>query len=110
MSSGLRRVWAAMVNRCQHKPFFTAKVSERMIEGYLKSGGTAEMNKEALNPLTAREREIVQLLAEGRSNKEVANLLAISVKTVETHRNAMCLVWRLATANNRRPLSDAVYN
>ena len=36
--------------------------------------------------LTAREREIVQLLAEGRSNKEVASALAISMKTVETHR------------------------
>ena len=36
--------------------------------------------------LTDREREIVQLLAEGRSNKEVAGLLGISVKTAETHR------------------------
>ena len=36
--------------------------------------------------LTDREREIVQLLAEGRSNKEVADMLGISVKTVETHR------------------------
>jgi DNA-binding CsgD family transcriptional regulator len=36
--------------------------------------------------LTAREREVLQLLAEGRSNKEVASLLDISVKTAETHR------------------------
>jgi len=36
--------------------------------------------------LTGREREIVQMLAEGKSNKEVANVLEISVKTVETHR------------------------
>jgi DNA-binding NarL/FixJ family response regulator len=82
-----RDLIAAVESLCQHKPFFTARVSEMMIEGYLKSGGAAEMNKEALNPLTAREREIVQLLAEGRSNKEVASLLAISVKTVETHRS-----------------------
>jgi DNA-binding CsgD family transcriptional regulator len=38
------------------------------------------------DPLTAREREIVQLLAEGKSNKEVAAVLNISVKTAETHR------------------------
>jgi DNA-binding NarL/FixJ family response regulator len=43
----------------------------------------------AVNPLTPREREIVQLLAEGRTNKEVASALSISVKTVETHRRAI---------------------
>jgi DNA-binding NarL/FixJ family response regulator len=82
-----RDLIAAVESLCQNKPFFTARVSEMMIEGYLKGGGAAEMNKEALNPLTTREREIVQLLAEGKSNKEVASLLAISVKTVETHRS-----------------------
>jgi DNA-binding NarL/FixJ family response regulator len=39
--------------------------------------------------LTSREREIVQLLAEGRSNKQIARLLDLSVKTVETHRAAV---------------------
>jgi DNA-binding CsgD family transcriptional regulator len=38
--------------------------------------------------LTAREREVVQLIAEGNSNKKIAQLLSISVKTVETHRSA----------------------
>jgi DNA-binding NarL/FixJ family response regulator len=80
-----RDLVAAVESMCQHKPFFTAKVSEMMLEGFLR-GGPAEAQK--LPPaLTAREREIVQLLAEGKSNKEAADVLGISVKTVETHRS-----------------------
>jgi DNA-binding NarL/FixJ family response regulator len=80
-----RDLVAAVESMCQHKPFFTAKVSEMMLEGFLR-GGSAEAQK--LPPaLTAREREIVQLLAEGKSNKEAADVLGISVKTVETHRS-----------------------
>jgi DNA-binding NarL/FixJ family response regulator len=45
---------------------------------------------EALCRLTAREREIVQLLAGGKSNKEVASSLNISIKTAETHRTTLC--------------------
>lgn len=41
------------------------------------------------DPLTAREREVLHLVAEGRTNKEIAHLLAISIKTVETHRSAI---------------------
>lgn len=71
----------------QRKPFFTAKVSEMMLEGFIKSGTVSEPGKPSLVSLTAREREIVQLLAEGQSNKEAADTLGISVKTVETHRS-----------------------
>jgi DNA-binding CsgD family transcriptional regulator len=53
-----------------------------VLEGYLRP---SEKEAEA-SPLSAREREIVQLLAEGNSNKEVADSLGISVKTAETHR------------------------
>jgi DNA-binding NarL/FixJ family response regulator len=69
----------------RHKPFFTAKASETLLESFLKS------HREAVAPpvLTAREREVVQLLAEGRVNKEVASALCISAKTVETHRAAI---------------------
>lgn len=70
----------------RHKPFFTSRVSEIVLEGYLRGDsrtGKAEMKR---GRLTAREREIVQLLAEGKSNKEIAVALNISVKTVETHR------------------------
>jgi DNA-binding NarL/FixJ family response regulator len=66
----------------EHKPFFSQKVSEVVLEGFLKGqGGEAEADE-----LTPREREIVQLLAEGKSNKETAAVLGISVKTVEAHR------------------------
>jgi DNA-binding NarL/FixJ family response regulator len=69
---------------CQNKPFFTAKISEIVLEGFLKGGGAPDTPKSVL---TAREREIVQLLAEGKSNKEIGEILDISVKTAETHRS-----------------------
>jgi DNA-binding NarL/FixJ family response regulator len=68
----------------QGKPFLTPKVSQAVLEGYLQpQRATSRAPKSRLTP---REREIVQLLAEGRSNKEVADRLNISVKTAETHR------------------------
>ena len=67
--------------------FFTSKVARLVLEGYLR-GGPAESPVDGGSPiLSAREREIVQLLAEGASNKEVARALGISVKTAETHRS-----------------------
>jgi len=69
--------------------FFTSKVARLVLEGYLRGGtaaGTSE-TPEAGQLLSGREREIVQLLAEGASNKEVARALGISVKTAETHRS-----------------------
>jgi DNA-binding NarL/FixJ family response regulator len=82
-----RDLIAAVESLCQHKPFFTPKVSEMVLEGYLKGGSVSDNYKSPQNRLTAREREIVQLLGEGQSNKEVAESLNISVKTVETHRS-----------------------
>jgi DNA-binding NarL/FixJ family response regulator len=69
-----------------NKTFFTPRVAQMVLDGYLdrkihSAGGTAERNR-----LTPRQREIVQLLAEGKSSKEVAVALNISVKTAETHR------------------------
>jgi DNA-binding NarL/FixJ family response regulator len=83
-----RELLAAIDALCQNKTFFTTRVSEMVLEGYLK-GGTADQARDALSTLTGREREIVQLLAGGKSNKEAADLLGISVKTVETHRAHM---------------------
>lgn len=68
-----------------HKPFFTAKVSETLLDAYLNSQAKPQEGK-VFRTLTPREREIVQMLAEGKSNKEIATRLSISVKTVETHR------------------------
>jgi DNA-binding NarL/FixJ family response regulator len=70
----------------RHKPFFTSKASETLLEKFLES--TAAPPIEA-HRLTDREREIVQLLAEGKGNKEISAILYISVKTVETHRAAI---------------------
>ncbi len=67
------------------RPFFTSKVARFILEGYLRSGeDSAAQTAVALSP---RERHIVQLLAEGNNNKEVARALQLSVKTVETHRS-----------------------
>ena len=76
----------ALEKLANHKPFFTAKAAEVMLASFNQSGSrsiTREMPRERL---TAREREIVQLLSEGKSSKEVATFLGISVKTAETHR------------------------
>jgi len=70
----------------RHKPFFTSEVAERVLEGFLRLSELSSAEGSSTGLLTPREREIVQLLAEARSNKEVAAILGISVKTVETHR------------------------
>jgi DNA-binding NarL/FixJ family response regulator len=63
------------------KPYFSSSVSETLLNKYLES-----TPKSGCSSLTHREREVVQLIAEGRINKEIAGLLSISIKTVETHR------------------------
>jgi DNA-binding NarL/FixJ family response regulator len=71
---------------CRDQTFFTSKVSQIILDRYVgRSEGMASSPDED-SPLTPREREVVQLLAEGKSSKEVASVLGISVKTAETHR------------------------
>ena len=68
-----------------HKPYFTTQVGEILFAKFLSSeSGTKPAV--ASGKLTAREREIARLLAEGSSNKETATILGISVRTAETHR------------------------
>jgi DNA-binding NarL/FixJ family response regulator len=55
-----------------------------VLEGYLRGGTPFAPSR---NPLTPREREVVQLLAEGSSTKEVAVTLGLAIKTAETHRS-----------------------
>jgi DNA-binding NarL/FixJ family response regulator len=72
-----------------NKTFFTAKVAQMVLDGYLDQGPIKKDKPRADSPktrLTPRQREIVQLLAEGKSSKEVAVQLGLSVKTAETHR------------------------
>ena len=69
-----------------HRPFFTSKAAEVMLARFNHSESRPNMRDVVRDRLTAREREIVQLLSEGKSSKEVASFLGISVKTAETHR------------------------
>jgi len=66
--------------------YFTAKVEEFFLSRFKHNRSHTAAGKSHANCLTARQREITQLLAEGRTNKEVAAFLDISVKTAETHR------------------------
>jgi len=71
--------------------FLTPKVSEIVLEGFLKARSQHQHRERATTRTTPREIEIIRLLAEGKSNKEVAALLGISVRTVETHRTNIML-------------------
>lgn len=76
------------VDALQHnRTFFTARVAEMVLSTYRGKSGPSAKPEVALPNLTPREREVVQLLAEGKSSKEVATHLNLSVKTAETHRS-----------------------
>jgi len=68
-----------------HKPFFSPAIAQTLLDDYLRQLQQRGL-QDSYELLTEREREVLQLIAEGRSNKEVANLLNISLYTVETHR------------------------
>jgi DNA-binding NarL/FixJ family response regulator len=70
----------------QNKTFFTSRIAEVVHQSYLRSLGSSKKPKKLRTDLTRREIEVLQLLAEGNSNKEVAESLGLSVKTAETHR------------------------
>jgi DNA-binding NarL/FixJ family response regulator len=67
------------------RPFLSRQVSRMLREDYMQQLQSKDLD-DSWDLLTDREREILQLLAEGRTNKEVANFLNISATTVETHR------------------------
>ncbi len=62
--------------------YLTPKVSRHVVDGFLREGD----EDEPLVDLTGRQREILQLIAEGHSTKDIARILDVSVKTIETHR------------------------
>jgi DNA-binding NarL/FixJ family response regulator len=73
-----------------HKPFFTSRVNEVMSSPVNATGYSLVYNSEGRKDrLTSRERQVVQLLCEGQTSKEVAARLHMSVKTAETHRANM---------------------
>ena len=69
-----------------HKPYFTSKATEVILTNFQRPASIPAPGEMRTGRLTSREREIVQLLSEGKSSKEVASSLGISVKTAETHR------------------------
>ena len=69
-----------------HRSYFTTQVSEMVMDGFRRRDAAPSPQALKRERLTSREREIVQLLAEGRSSKQVATTLGISTKTAETHR------------------------
>ena len=99
-SDAQRLLVTAIGTVAQHKPFFTGAASAAL---------HAFQTKRSKNPLSARERGVVQLIAEGHSNKKIASILGLSLKTVETHRqnardklelNATADLVRYAVRNN----------
>lgn len=74
---------AAVQSLAAHRPFFTGKLSEKLLENFLSTQG------HSVQPiLSPRERLVVQLIAEGHTNKEMSGILNVSVKTIETQRAA----------------------
>jgi DNA-binding NarL/FixJ family response regulator len=85
LKSDAARDLVAAVDALQHRrTFFTTRVTQMVLNGYLHQ--EKESQPSAKTVLTPREREVIQLLAEGKTSKEVAVALKLSVKTAETHR------------------------
>lgn len=80
-------IFDAIEHLMRNEPFFTSKVSEALLRAYLNPTDRVRAEDKQHLSLTPREREIVQLIAEGSSTKEVATVLGIAVKTAETHRS-----------------------
>jgi DNA-binding NarL/FixJ family response regulator len=89
LKSDAARDLISAVEALQNKRmFFTPRVNDLVLAGFLEKGqAISRSTPPNLPTLTAREREVTQLLAEGKSSKEVASLLNLSSKTVETHRS-----------------------
>lgn len=79
-----RDLGVAVETLANHRPFFTSMATEVMLTNFQRPNAAPTGMR--ASRLTSREREIVQLLSEGKSSKEVASSLGISVKTAETHR------------------------
>lgn len=78
----------ALKSLVDHKPYFTSRASEILFARFLSTNAGAK-DESGGNALTARERETMQLLAEGKTNKELAGSLGISVRTAEAHRASL---------------------
>jgi DNA-binding NarL/FixJ family response regulator len=81
----------------QHKPFLTSNVAEVVLDDYIHRTEDDGVSHVVLTP---REREIIELVAEGNSNKETASALSVSVKTIEAHRANIMRKLRLRSVSD----------
>jgi len=88
-SDGARQLTDAVESVAEHKPFFSPAVSATIRDILVRETAGQDEDRPTGATLTSREREIVQLLTEGKSNREIAVALSISPKTVETHRSTI---------------------
>ena len=93
-SDSTEELIAAIEQLQQNRSSFSARISNLILYGYLKPHSD---NQTVTIPagLSAREREVVQLVSEGKTSKEIAQVLGVSVKTTETHRSNVMLKLRL---------------
>jgi DNA-binding NarL/FixJ family response regulator len=85
-SHAKRQLVPAVSALAEHKAYFDTRVSSLLLDSFLKPEPQPAETPPGGDRLTPREREIVQLIAEGRTSKEVASKLGLSAKTVEAHR------------------------
>ena len=85
-SDAARDLVAAVDALRKNKTFFTSKVAEMVLDGFLLKGHNPLRGAIGKGRLTPREREVVQMLAEGKTTKEVASVLGLGFKTADTHR------------------------
>jgi DNA-binding NarL/FixJ family response regulator len=93
-SEGTDELTAAVEALQRHKPVFSPRVSDLILDGYLQRHRVAPAVAK-VSRLSPREREVVQLLGEGKTTKEVATILNVTVKTAETHRSNIMLKLKL---------------
>jgi DNA-binding NarL/FixJ family response regulator len=89
---------AAVDSLRQHKPFLTSTVTEFVLDDYVRRVG--EVDDRPPIAVTARERQLIQLVAEGQSNKEAAATLGVTVKTIESHRANIMRKLRLRSVSD----------
>jgi DNA-binding NarL/FixJ family response regulator len=90
---------AAVDSLSQHKPFLTSTVTEFVLDGYMQLTDRFEEDNGAAM-VTPREREIIQLIAEGHSSKQTATALDVSVKTIDAHRANIMRKLRLRSVSD----------